>query len=68
MREFDAQKTKYILNIGRGTLHYYNTQRCHSSKMFDSKDTNLKFYNTENEVIKDNQSHFRKCKFCFKDR
>lgn len=68
MREFDPKNTKYIFNIGRGTLHYYNTQRCYSSKTFNPKDANLKFYNTEDEAIKDNQSHFKKCKFCFKEK
>ena len=50
MKEFNPKYTKYIYNIGRGTLHYYNTQRCSSSKKFNPKDTNLKFYNTEDEV------------------
>ena len=68
MKEFNPKYTKYIYNIGRGTLHYYNTQRCSSSKKFNPKDTNLKFYNTEDEVLKDNQSHFKKCKFCFKNK
>ena len=68
MKKFDEKKTKYILNIGTGTLHYYNTESCYSSRKFIPNDTRLRFYNTEDEVFKDNQSHFKKCKICFKDK
>lgn len=68
MGKFNSKTTKYILNVGRGTLHYYNTQSCPSSKSFNENDSNLKFYDTEDAVIRDNQSHFKKCKRCFKDK
>lgn len=68
MKKFDKDKTKYIFNIGRGTLHYLNTKNCYNSKHFNTNDQNLKFYSTEDEAYIDNQSHFKKCKFCFKNK
>ncbi len=68
MNKFIPKCTKYIFNIGTGTLHYYNTQSCYNSKHFNPNDTNLKFYNSEDDAIRDNQSHLKKCKLCFKNR
>ena len=65
--KFDEDKTKYIFNIGRGTLHYYNCKSCYNSKSFNPNDKNLKFYRTEDEVYKENTTHFKKCKNCFKN-
>ena len=67
MINFDEKKTKYMFNIGRGTLHLYNTQSCYNSKHFNPNDINLKFYNTEDEVYKENGNYFKKCKNCFKN-
>ena len=59
--------TKYIFNKGTGVLHYYNTKSCYSSRVFSTSDKNLKFYSLEDDVYKDNKSHFRKCKKCFRN-
>lgn len=68
MGKFNSKTTKYILNTGRGTLHYYDTQSCPTSKRFNENDPNLKFYDTEDDVIRENQSHFKKCQKCFKGK
>ena len=38
-----------------------------SSKYFNPNDKKLKFYRTEDEVYKENTTHFKKCKNCFKN-
>ena len=68
MNKFDSKKIKNIFNIGRGTLHYYNTQKCPSSRIFSPNDTNLKFYENEDEAVRDNQTHLKKCKKCFNSK
>lgn len=68
MKKFDSKKTKYILNYNTGTLHYYNTEGCYDSRVFNINNSNLKFYDSEDEVARNNQTHYRKCKKCFKEK
>lgn len=57
---------KYALNKKQGTLHIIGG--CHISKNPNISDPNIKLYATEDDVIKENQSHFKKCKLCFKNK
>lgn len=61
-------KDKYVLNVNTGTLHIRETPSCASSKIKVHKSQDFKFYDTENEVIAENQRHMRYCKNCFRDR
>lgn len=57
---------KYALNVKTGTLHIIG--QCHFCKKVNEKDANIKTYKTEDDAIKENQMHCKKCKLCFKNK
>ena len=52
---------RYCLNVGTRKLH--KTGKCYHSK----KSYNMKYFDTEDEVLATEQRYFSHCKFCFKE-
>lgn len=57
---------KYLLNLGRGTLHLVNG--CYYSTNIHLPDENYRVYANEDEAIRQNTKYMKHCKNCFKNR
>ena len=56
---------KYLYNKVTKKLHIING--CCHSRNNNLNDTNIKFYKSEDECVKEHQTYFAKCKLCFKE-
>lgn len=58
-------KKKYYVNVGRGTLHKTDYEKCYYAQ---HPPNDAKYYDTEDEVYKVEKLYSKRCKLCFKNQ
>lgn len=65
MKGIIVNMKKYVLNTRTSKLHIYG--KCCKARNILESDSGYKFYNYEEDVIKENQNYIARCKNCFRN-